>query len=216
MVTAHQARCDNRYIHAARSVGGKDEALGDVVAVIIDERALDDGDQLGFADLAAVLAGKLGDELGHLPGDGRNERTILLGEDFRDLTGKEQVGQGIADDVGEAGGVGAGGGGTGGSNWEGLAPVKARFGVSRRADSVFEGDVFAEEREFGIHETIELTGLERKDGGRSLRAWASGGRDLDGGKLGSKNRNCAKVGAQGGCTYFWREIGLELVVADGF
>jgi len=177
VVAAHQARRDDRYVHAARSVGGKDEALGDVVAVIIDERALDDGDQLGFADLAAMLVGELGDELGHFPGDGRNERAILLGEDFCDLTGKEKVGQGIADDVGEAGGVGAGGGRTGGGDREGLAPVKAGFGVSRRTDSVFEGDVFAEEREFGVHETIELTGVGRKDGGRSLRAWASGGRD---------------------------------------
>ena len=216
MVAAHQARRDDRHVHPARGVGGEDEALGDVVAVIINERALNDGDELGFADLTTVLVGELSDELGHFPSDGRDERAILLGEDFRDLARKKQVGQGIADDVGEAGGVGAGGGGTGGSDWEGLAPVKAGFGVSRRADSVFEGDVFAEEREFGIHETIELTGVERKDGGRSLRAWASGGRDLDGGKLGSKNRNCAKVGAQGGCTYFWREIGLELVVADGF
>ena len=124
-----------------------------------------------------MLVGELGNELGDLPGDGRNERAILLSEDFRDLAGKEQVGQGISDDVGEAGGVGTGGGGTGGSDWEGLAPVKAGFGVSRRANSVFEGDVFAEEREFWIHETIELTGEGRKDGGRSLRAWASGGRD---------------------------------------
>ena len=91
-------------------------------------------------------------------------------------------------------------GGATGDGGQRFTPVEAGLGAGRRADGVFEGDIFAEEREFGFHiaESGEEKGRRRKgrDEGGGASAVA-GAWFLVKGKWLSKNRKRAKLGAMG-------------------
>ena len=116
------------------------------MAVIAHEGVFDGLEDEDLADLDAGLREHADD----VAGDGGDELAVGLGEDVLLLAGDEEVGEGGADDVGDLRGVEAGGGGRG-RGGQRFTPVEAGLGVGRRADGVFEGDIFAEEREFGFH-----------------------------------------------------------------
>ena len=113
----------------------------------------------------------------HFAGDGGHELTVGFGVDILLLTSDQQVSQRGADDIGDLGRIHArrgGLGGTDGEGWQRFAPVKARLGTGGSADGVFEGDVFAEEREFGFHGDDLRRGVKGKGGTESGRV--GGGR----------------------------------------
>jgi hypothetical protein len=146
-VAAHEAGSDGERVDGGGfAATGEEEALGDVVAVIAHEGVFDGLEDEDFAHLDAGL----GEHADDVAGDGGDELAVGLGEDVLILAGDEEIGEGGADDVGDLRGVEAGGGGRG-RGGQRLTPVEAGLGVGRGADGVFEGDVFAEEREFGFH-----------------------------------------------------------------
>ena len=166
------------------------------MSVIADEGVLDGLEDEAFADLHAGL----GEHADDVAGDGGDELAVGLGEDVLLLTGDEEVGQRGADDVGDLRGIEAVGGAAG-DGGQRLTPVEAGLGAGRGADGVLEGDVFAEEREFGFH-------VEGRGGGEKRRRSGKGneGRDAPAaagawfqreGYRGSENRKHAKPGAEG-------------------
>ena len=196
-VTAHQAGRDGDGAHGGglEAAAGEEEALGDVVAVIAHEGVFDGLKDQPFADLDAGL----GEDAHDVAGDGGDELAIGLGKDVLILAGDKEVSERGADDIGDLRGVEAGGGATG-DGGQRLTPVEAGLGAGRGADGVFEGDIFAEEREFGFH--IEESGRRKggrrkgRDGAGDASAVAGAGFFVKGEWL-SKNRKRAKSGAEG-------------------
>ena len=78
------------------------EALGDVVGVVVDEGLFDEHVEVveGDAD-GAALEGLLGEVGGDLAGDVGDEALVLLVEDVLLAPGLEEVGEGAADGVGD-------------------------------------------------------------------------------------------------------------------
>jgi hypothetical protein len=129
------------------------------VTVIAHEGVLDGLEHEGLAHLDAGL----GEDADDVAGDGGDELAVGLGEDVLFLAGDQEVGEGGADDVGDLRGVEAGGGGATGGGGQRLTPVEAGLGVGRGTDGVLEGDVFAEEREFGFH--VREGGMGERENG---------------------------------------------------
>ena len=175
-VATHEAGRDGEGLNRGGldAAAGEEQALGDVVAIVAHEGVLDGLHDQTFADLDAGL----GENADDVAGDGGDELAIRLGEDVLILAGDEEVGKRGADDVGNLRGVEAGGDAPG-DGGQRFTPVEARLGARRGADGVFEGDIFAEEREFGFHieESGEGKGRRRKgrDEGRGALAVAGAG-----------------------------------------
>ena len=168
-VATHQTGRDGEGLDQSglEAAAGEQEALGDVVAVVAHEGVFDGLQNQAFADLDAGLGEHADDVAGH----GGDELAVGLGENILFLAGDEEVSERGADDVGDLRGVEAAGDAPG-DGGQRLTPVEARLGAGRGAHGVLEGDIFAEEREFGFH--IEERG--RRKGGRRRGRCVGGGR----------------------------------------